>query len=305
MNWLKNNLIILALGVVFAVLLGVIGWHIHKSYGELRTIEADLQAKQDRIQQLKAAPIPPSKDTIAALRRDRRQLLRHYNDIQQKVSGATITPSPVTRDPAFNLFLVETLTGLRKAAGNSNTNLESFAFGFGHYREAYPCRLAKVRGEDCERLLGVLAKQIMIVDKITRLLFDSGTHAILEIKREQVPPEPLGTDTIPWDGTTKTNALYTILPFQFKFACNQTQVLQTFLNKLAGANLFYKVKDLTIETEKEVEAAVSPARSTVSPVESPAKTEARYRLIVTARIDWVEFAAATNATAATGPLPTR
>jgi hypothetical protein len=296
MNWLKNNLLILACGVIFIALLGLTGWKIHGTYRELQQVESDLQSKQDRVQQLRNSKVYPSKENIEALLKDRLQLLRFYDEIGQKLSHTGITPPPVTRDAAFNLFLVETQTALRKAAGNSNTNLESFAFGFTHYRDTYPCRDANVRGSECEKLLASLAKEIIVVDKIARLLFDSGTTDILEIKRAQILPEPPAPDTLPSDLTTiKTNGLYSVIPFQFKFACNKTEVLQTFLNKLVAADLFFVVRNVAVQSEAEAEPTTPMGFRPAAVPEALLKSETKYHLVITVQIDWVEFSSVTNA----------
>jgi hypothetical protein len=301
MNWIKHNLGMLLCGVAFVALLGLAGWQIHQAIGRRREIESTLRDKQDSIQTLRSAKIFPSKENIEALRHDRLQLLQLYSNIQNKVTPTGIIPPPIKRDAEFNLFLVETQSGLRKAVSGSNTNLDSQAFGFDRYREAYPCRAANLRtGSDCENLLNTLAKQIIVVDKITRMIFESGTDALIEVKRAQVAAETPGTDTLPWTPPTDPKALFVTMPFRFKFACETTDVLQNFLNKLTQADLFLVLKNLTIETEAQIVGDPNQPTARIEPTsDATAKKQTKHRLIVTARIDWVEFAAATNKTTAT------
>src|SRR5207253_5563565 len=123
-----------------------------------------------------------------------------------------------------------------------------FAFGFSRYVSTFPCRNPVAKPEDCQKLPALLAKQLLVVEKLSALAISSGIDNIIAIRRTEVEPGAPSTDALAVPLGTDPKGLYRTYPFELQFACN-AKALQAFLNNLTKSDWFFAVKTLKIDTE--------------------------------------------------------
>ena len=291
-NWFKQNLLNLIIGLVFVALFGAALWFMYQATTEKSQVESDLQVQQEQRDTLAGARPFPSQKNIDALRTDRERLQQLYEQLYTSVSTARMERIKLARGVDFVEFLRKHQTLLRTAVDGHNVKVPaSFSFGFSRYTDAFPCKSmgsTPAAKQECQRLLSQLAKQVLVVDKLTGLLLDSGVEEITEIRRVEIEPGAASTDTLAANLVEDPKALYSRMPFQFTFICGTSKPLQAFLNTLAQSDWFLVLRNLRVETET---TTATRSETTTDTGTAGAARETHPRLVVSARIDLVEFGA--------------
>jgi hypothetical protein len=291
-GWLKRHLVVIAFAAVFLGLLGVIVWFEHNASTAKQHTEDELSDQQAQLQQLQSLNPYPSKQNGDALRHDREQLQTLFKSLQHDLGHDSITISNLQNEVDFSQRLREILQQLSDAATNEHVATpDQFAFGFSRYVSTFPCRNPPARPEDCRQVLALLAKQLLVVQKLTLMIISNGVEAITAIRRTEVEPGSTSTDALSLPILHDPKSLYDSLPFEIQFTCN-AKSLQAFLNSLSQSDWFFAVKSLKITSESATTSAATAApvhASPGAPGAEPIKPSERNRLIVTARIDLVEF----------------
>lgn len=298
-RWLRDNLIMLILGLVFAGLLGGMIWYLRKSQAQMNGVKGELDAQLSQLDQIRGAKEYPSTEAIDLVKRDADRLRELYGAMQTNAYRAPVAVPDLPRNIDFADFMTLTLTRLSETATKLNVAIpEQFAYGFSRYfGSTLPCKgSTTLAGDDCRKLLALLGRQLVIVEKLCGLLFASKVDSIQAIRRTDVEPGQPAADALNVPVSTDPKALYQTYPFEIQFTCD-TRTLRDFINRLAAADHLFIVRSLRVET---VTARIreSDTGSTPTP-ESPAgegskPVEAR-RLSVTMRLDLIEFAAPTKA----------
>ena len=153
--------------------------------------------------------------------------------------------------------------------------------------------------EDTKRVVTLLVKQLRAIEKISTLLIESHVDDIDQIRRSEVEPTS-GSDTLDVPIGNDPKVLYQTLPFEFQFHCT-SEALRDFLNSLTKSDWFFAVRKVQVIGEPpppaEKPAAAPPGGTPVPAVVSAPK---RTRLVVTVRVDLIEFPGKTAGKAETG-----
>lgn len=285
-NWVKQNVTVVIFAGVFVVAMAAVLWLQKNALSRKQQIEAELQALESQLAGIRAAKPSPTRENIESLRHYREQLERQFADLLNAVSHSRIQ-IPQLGPVDFSGFRAQRLAHLRRQADAARIKLtEGFAFGFSRYQGgALPCR--NLPEAECRQMLALLTKQVLSIEKITGMLLASQIEELKQIRRAEVEPGTPGPDALEVGVSTDPAGLYQTLPFEFQFVCS-TDALRSFLNRLSKSEWFFAVRTLQIESEVVAgQSGDSSAEAPASPAAGP-----RSRLIVTMRIDLVEFGGA-------------
>ena len=292
-NWLKQNLLMIIGSVIVLGLMGTIIWFVRQADIRKRQVESDLESAQQQIERLRASKPFPSSENIRELQNDSEKLQRLYIALQEAVTRKALAVPPLRNEVDFVGFLRKYQRDLRAAAKEARIELpEGFSFGFGRYDKAFPCRIPPLRDQDCRQLLNNLAKQMLVVDKVTRVAYASGISHLLAIRRLDLEAGQTDGDALPPVAPSNPLALFRSLPVEIKFGCNEAG-LRNFLNNIAQTEEFLVVRNVSLETETYTVTPTVPTGLPVAGFDVAEPTapqqEIRQRLVATARVEWVEF----------------
>lgn len=285
-KWLKQNLNVVLIVAAFVVLLGAAIWLQQRASAQRAQIEAALDEQGGQLRRLLSAKPFPSPENIKVLRQDGERLAEQYQALTQAVSRSSIQV-PELRPVTLSQQLTKTLDRLARDAKNAGVGRpDNFAFGFTRYVQALPAR--NLTEAEQKRVLGLLYKQLAVIEKLSELLFTSRVQGIRQIRRVEIEPGETSPDALEATITTDPNALYQSLPFEFEFTCD-TGTLRAFLNSLSQSDWFFAVRTLKVESEAGVAGAGTAGGESVTGVKS--KPAGGGKLAVTARISLMEFPA--------------
>src|ERR1043166_5940118 len=292
LRWLKQNLVVVIFLGAAALFTGVIVVCERQAAARKQEIEAELEGQHQQLDMIRKGNPPPSPENLQTLKRDREQLQQLYKTLQNEIGQSAVEPPKMQREIEFAQLMRETVKGLEaEAAKNHVKTPDAFAYGFSRYVTTFPCRNPPAKPEDCQKLLGLLGKQLLVIEKLGKLAITNGVDDIVAIRRTEVEPGGTSTDALAVPLGLDPKALYHTYPFEIQFACN-SKALQNFLNNLSRSDWFFAVKTLTVSTEAVTPASAPTTESgrTAGTVAAAADkpTETR-RLMVTARIDLIEF----------------
>ncbi|MCG3148127.1 MAG: hypothetical protein PCFJNLEI_01569 [Verrucomicrobiae bacterium] len=293
-RWLRDNLSVLLFSVAFVCILGAVIWFLRAAGTEQATVVQELDIKKGELQRLQSNKIYPSVENIEVLKRDQEQLRRLYGLLQNAALREAIHPPDLEREIDFAQLMRATVARLSDSAKKNDVKVEeSFTWGFSRYVTTIPCKNPAVKGDDCKRLLRALAKQLLIVEKLSGILIDSKVSAITAIRRSEIE-SGTSADSLAAPLTDDAKSLYRTYPFEVQFSAD-TDALRRFLNTLAQANHLYIVRSIQIgAVVQQIQLPAAPRPTSdltefeVKEPETPKTIETR-RLNVTVRLDAVEF----------------
>ena len=290
-NWLKQNLTLVIFIAVFLLLLGAIVVLERRASARGDTIEGELAGLTQRRDELLGQDPFPSPENVLVLRRDRESLQQLYESLQKSVSNSSVTNPPQASETEFFALVRRTITALDAEAARARVKTPpGFAYGLSRYTATPPCRNPPANPEDCQKLLAVLGKQLVVVERLARLAFQSGVEELTEIRRTEVESGGGGTDTLLAVVSQDPNALFWTLPFEIKFTC-RTEALRAFLNNLSKSGWFFAVRSVKVESsETPITTPVTTRAGQLAP--APGTPQMERRLVVTVRVDLVEFPSA-------------
>lgn len=278
-RWLKRNLGTILFLVAFFAVLGLLLWWLGNVRSKRQQIEADLQAAQGRLALLESRSPFPSPANIESYRDDQKRLHQFFQTLHADMSGSFSLPpeAEIRTDIEFSEQMPKRTKALGYMARQAKVVLpEGFNFGFERYATTIPCRNPPASGDDCVRVLGLLSKQLLVIERLTTLMVSNQVDEIVSIRRTDVEPSTAGGEdaTLPISRDARAQCLIT--PFEIQFACT-ADALQKFINALAGDPWLFAIRNLKIDVPGGTVEA-----STLRPGE-------RRRLSVTARVDLLEF----------------
>ncbi|MEI6085255.1 MAG: Amuc_1100 family pilus-like protein [Verrucomicrobiota bacterium] len=295
-RWFRDNLSVVIFSVIFVGFLGGIIWFLRTAYAEQATVLQELEAQQGELHRFQDGKPYPSDENISVLKRDHTQIKRLYGLMQNAAIRDVIHPPDLERDMDFAQLMRSTVGRLTDTATSNNVKIDpTFAWGFSRYIATIPCKNPAAKGDDCKRLLRLLAKQLLIVEKLSGALITSKVESIGAIRRTEVEPGSSG-DTLSAPITDDAKSLYRTYPFELAFTAD-TDALRSLLNSLAQADNLYIVRSVKITVVTQQVRAPSAPVSPPTPdsvdieVKMPdvPKTIERRLLNVTVRVDVVEF----------------
>jgi hypothetical protein len=290
MRWLKQNQLLIISAVLFAGALSFVVWFVRKASAQKDQVVAELEEQQAQLKRLRDLDPYPSSENVEVVKRDREHLHKLYRTLKHATAQEALTVPDLQRDIEFSQRLREALAVLSSEAQKYQVRTpENFAFGFSRYVAAFPCRNPPAKPEECRKLLSLLAKQLLVVEKLSRMILPSGIEELTQIRRTEVEPGQPGADSLAAPVSQDPKAQYQVLPFEVQFIAD-TKSLRTLLNNLSKADLFFAVRSLKVEAQTAPSAGsgVEPARATAP---GDAKPPERTRLTVTMRVDLIEFPA--------------
>jgi hypothetical protein len=291
-RWLKQNLTLVVVAVGFLVALGAILWSVQQASAHKNQIVTELEEQQGQLQRLREGRILPSTNNIEIVRHDREQVVQLYNMLRQTVAQEPLKVPDFQRNIDFVQHMRVAQGELAdEARRNQVKTPEAFAFGFSRYNDVFPCSKPAAKDEDCRKVLGQLAEQLTVVQKLGKLVLSSGIQELTQIRRVEVESGPSSADALSLAVNQGPNALYKMLPLEIQFICD-TKALQTLLNTLSKSDWFFAVRTLRIEP-----GSAPTTSGTSAPVAEPGRpgtTEPpriieRTHLAVTMRIDLIEM----------------
>jgi hypothetical protein len=291
LRWLKQNLFTLIGTLVFVIVLAGIIWLERTAAADKAGIESNLEQQDAQLNGLRSKDPAPSSENIEAYRREREQVQKLYRELQSGAVREPINVPALQRPIEFSQLLRDTVARLTRQANQIKTP-SNFLFGFSRYDTDFPCRQAGISADDCRKTLALLAKQLLVVEKLGGLLMDSHVEEITYVHRTEVEPGTSSTDALAIPISADPKGLYQTYPFELKFISN-TQSLRNFLNSLAKSDWFFAVRTVKIESSSATTSTGGSAGSanvadSNIPAE-PTRTVERRHLDVTVRVDLVEF----------------
>ena len=301
-RWFRNNLVSLIVGAIFVVLLSGMIWFLHDAYLQQDSVLAELTAQNAELENLRNYKPFPSKENIELLKRDRENVHQLFDAMR---AAATYPPQRgphLTRDIDFLQFKQATVNRLAEMV-TAHHILAPEAFGFSRYDAKFPCRNPVARGDECVRLMALLCKQLVTVEKLVGLLITNKVEEIGAIRRVEVEPGEISADALNVLVNANTNALYQTYPFELQFNCD-TSVLRDLLNGLMQTDAIFVIRALKIDTMavrlKSLDMPVGVGEPNAPKSAEPAAEVRTRRLNVTLRLDLVEFAPLASPKARTG-----
>ena len=301
LRWFRNHLISLIGGTVFIVLLAVMIWFLHDAYTQQDSVLEDLSAQNSALDGLRGEKTFPSKENIELLKQDRVNIQALYDDMRESATHPHLHGPELIRDVDFRKFQEATVNRLAKAAAVQGIHAPEM-FGFSRYDANFPCRNPRAADDECRRLLALLSKQLVTVEKLVNLMITNKVEEILAIRRTEVEPGEVSADALNVPINNNSNSLYQTYPFELQFMCD-TSVLRDLLNGLMQTDGLFVIRALKIDsTAVKLKSLDMPSATgelstpnALKPVEQPTGEVRTRRLNVTLRLDLVEFAAANPA----------
>ncbi len=300
LRWFQNHLISLIGGTVFIVLLAGMIWFLHDAYTQQAAVLDELTAQNTALEGLRGERTFPSKENIQLLKKDRENLQQLYDDMRESASHPLLHGPELIRDVDFRKFQEATVNRLAKAAAAQGIHAPEM-FGFSRYDANFPCRNPRAADDECRRLLALLSKQLVTVEKLVNLMITNKVEEILAIHRTEVEPGESSADALNVPINNTSNSLYQTYPFELQFVCD-TPVLRDLLNGLMQTDALFVIRALKIDSTAvklkslEMPSAGEPsAPNAPKPAAEPTGEVRTRRLNVTLRLDLVEFTAATPA----------
>ncbi|MBK9138815.1 MAG: hypothetical protein IPM17_08655 [Verrucomicrobia bacterium] len=248
MDWIKQNLVWVAGGVVALVLLAFAGFFLYSKYTLEAEVSANLQAQTDeldRLSRLKPHPGDRKVDNIKAAQEQEAELKALAKQLRD-----TIVPInyPTNLDSGqLRLLLDSTLDDLQRSAQRSGVKIPSnFGFGFSSQR-------TQVSFE--QNVIQPLAFAIEEVRALSRVLFNARVLTFDSIRRVPIGASDGGlvatvaslggSDTWPKKPTTNEWAILT--PYELTFH-SFTPELAAVLQGLAHSPHGFLVKNIQVDT---------------------------------------------------------
>ncbi len=297
LRWLRQNLLMIVAGLVFVGLLAIVIWFEHQAFAKKEEIAATLEDQQQQLTRLRDQTPTPSTNNIEAIKQEREQLQQLYQQLQSGAVRKPVEVPDLQSDIDFSQLMRKKVTGLRaEASGNGVKTVDNFAYGFSRYDTDFPCRQTATKPEDCKTLLALLAKQLLVVEKLGGLLIDSHVEEIIRIRRTEVEAGGVSQDELAVPIGNDPKALYQTYPFELEFSCD-TKGLRAFLNSLTQSDWFFAVRSLKVDSTASTTttSTPTPAAARGAEAETPVgagRTIDRRLLHATIRVDLIELATA-------------
>ncbi|MBI4024908.1 MAG: hypothetical protein HY360_07995 [Verrucomicrobia bacterium] len=284
MNFIKKNVLLLAMFLAFFALLAVSLYFLKNKIAERGEVESDLDAKiTARAQLWNRRPAFPSKKNV--------EIVCSNVVIQTALVAEVLKP---LRQVQFSFDILEGLTAQNEInitcrrlsdmlKERQVKHPDKFQFGFGRYTPYPP------KKQDTP----MIQKQLRLVEELIKLAANAPFHELISFRRvefedahaaapaksrnpQEEPLISMGGEFAALD-LTGSGYLYAIMPFEMEFWC-VTDSLRKFLNDLAASPNIFLPRIMNIENEKKepmsgsqgaAAAAVTRPAAVLAPVAAP------------------------------------
>lgn len=255
-EWLKRNGIAVVFVVGFILFLGYDIWKLQQAIRHRRSVEEELQREEERLQQLLRGEIFPSSENVRILRANREALEGLYSQIVHRVARPVAVPT--LNRVQFRAMLTQKLNELLEIARDKGVVVPgNFAFGFDDYLGILP--------PDNRAALDVLTKQLMTVERLTKLLYAAGVDEIRKIERPSA-------EAVIAERTSRPDELYHRMSFGLEFVTD-TSGLQNFINSLPRQEWVFAVRDISVDSIKVTREVRGTRSATEATPRTPVWTE--------------------------------
>jgi|GEM_PF-1986269 len=257
---LKQNWMLLAFLGAFVVVFGLVGWRVWGQYGAYEETQNALKDKLTQLEQLQNSEPTPTEANLEIATTNLTRLVTVQKELEQVLPRLSVeTP---TDNIQFTTKLRKTVEALEDRAVAAKVLIpRGFKFGLGRYATSVP--------KPDPQVLGRLAKQLVVIEKLTGLMIESGVEEIHAIRRVEVEPPlapgaggapmPVPTaatfdatgpvdETIPEVTPSRRREYFSAMPFELRFVCD-AKPFQILLNKIATTDAFFVVHLVTLEQE--------------------------------------------------------
>lgn len=283
MNWLKENPFLAGLGIVTALICGVLIFFVSQSYSQYsQTLDAYGQAVQ-KLHTLQNRTPFPNKENLDKLQAFEQQYKDELGNLRTKLSKMEVPLKAGVTPQQFQDELRVTVDDTVKKAAAANVALpKDFYLGFSQYMNSPPT----------DRAAPYLARQLAVISGLVNHLIDYKVHSIDGLDRRLLPEEATSAAS-----NKRTETLVDRYPFDIAFTAEQSRFRVAF-NSLLSGDQFLIVRSLGIQnTNQEGPAITQPADKTGAP-DQPGDGKAkdlnvilgRELVRVTLRLEMIHFA---------------
>lgn len=243
MEWIKRNLVFVAVGAASLVLLGVATWFLFAQMGENATADQTLTDLLDKRVQLWSAPVHPvgkgEIKNIDEVKKDRKRLEGFLTQIK-----AVIPPMPPASnidDQAFKGLLERTVFQLSRYATNNGIPVpEGFAFSFAPVRSMFKFN---------SNSISPLVLQLGDVQALTEILVEAHVNSIDGIRRSPMTVEDQaatgGADFLSLPA--KTNEFTISMTYELTFQSFSPEIAD-IVNRMMRSDRCIIVKDIDVSS---------------------------------------------------------
>ena len=236
MAWIKRNLYFV-LGLAGAtVFLGVGIWYSLGKKAAADEVSGNLESASASLNQLIDRKPFPGDENIKAARLETDRVLLFKTNALKRFPEAPISPTIATAQ--FKALLEGAITGLERIAERNGVKLPAkYAFTFGEQRKEMVLD---------EKKLPVLAGQVIDIESICRVVFESRVNELNSVRRPSLMTNDMGNDFLSRKPARddKVGILHT--PYEISFNCFSAE-LAAVLSGLANAPQMLVVKTINIE----------------------------------------------------------
>lgn len=236
MAWIKHNLYFVLGLAGAAVLLGVGVWYSISKKAAADEVSANLESASASLNQLIDRKPFPSDENIKAARLETDRVLQFKTNVLKRFPEAPVSPTIATAQ--FKALLEGAITGLERVAERNGVKLPSkYAFTFGEQRKEMVLD---------EKKLPVLAGQVIDIESICRVVFESRINELNSVRRPTLMTNDFGSDFLARKAARDDKVGILDTPYEISFNCFSAE-LAAVLSGLANAPQMLVVKSINIE----------------------------------------------------------
>jgi hypothetical protein len=250
MDWIKQNIVLVASLVVSLVLIGGAGYYFYSKIGEEGALKAELATAQATYDDYLGKSPFPSLENFELLKQQQTNLLA-LRARTEKQFPVLMLDSKI-RSADFTAMLAGAVDELKAAAQAANVNLPTNNTLF-----AFTAQRGMLQFDT--NSLPLLALQLGDVKTLCNILFDSKVYELFAVKRASLPGDSgakmsYPQDYLPAARTLATNALTKAVSFPYEVAFKGVSAeLAAVLEKMAKSPAGILVKAVTVVPIEEGE----------------------------------------------------
>lgn len=247
MAWIKRNLYFVLGLAAAAVLLGAGIWYALGRKAAADEVTANLESASASLNQLIDRKPFPSDENIKGARLETDRVLQFKTNAMKRFPVVAVSPKIDTAQ--FKALLEGAITGLERVAERNGVKLPAkYTFTFGEQRKEMVLD---------ERKLFVLAGEVLDIEAICRIVFESRINELNNVRRPTVMSNDLGNDFLARKSARDDKVGLLDTPYEVSFNCFSSE-LAAVLSGLANAQQMLVVKSINIERPTSANAD-SPA----------------------------------------------
>ena len=243
MDWLKRNLVLVAVAAVALGLLGFGGYSLYAKYQEDAEVTGTLQAEIDANRGLNEKDPHPNEENIKTARSEQARINSFLANARRAFARVSVPPN--LDNASFRNLLDNTVSDLRRDAEKFGVSLEALQPKYGF---TFAAQLQSV--QYAPNTLEPLAMQLAEIRTLVEILYHANVHSLLGLRRVPVAPteETFGsTDYLVGKrvGTDPDTGAF-VTPYEVAFQCFSSE-LANVLEGLGRSPYCFVVKNLVVD----------------------------------------------------------